>query len=44
MNRLNRQFFRDAWSLAKPYWTSEQRWAARGLLAAVVALNLFQVY
>jgi vitamin B12/bleomycin/antimicrobial peptide transport system ATP-binding/permease protein len=44
MNRLNRQFFKDAWSLAKPYWTSEQRWLALGLLGAVIGLNLFQVF
>jgi putative ATP-binding cassette transporter len=44
MNRLNRQFFKDAWSLAKPYWSSDQRWGAIGLLTAVIALNLFQVY
>jgi putative ATP-binding cassette transporter len=44
MNRLNRQFFKDTWSLAKPFWFSEMRWKARGLLAAVIALTLFQVY
>jgi putative ATP-binding cassette transporter len=44
MNRLNRQFFRDTWSLAKPFWFSEMRWRAFGLLAAVIALTLFQVY
>nr|WP_314073672.1 ABC transporter ATP-binding protein/permease [uncultured Roseococcus sp.] len=27
-------------SLALPYWRSEERWKARGLLAAVVVLNL----
>ena len=30
----------DAWSLAAPYWRSEERWRARGLLGIVVALNL----
>ncbi len=30
----------EAWSLAAPYWRSEERWRARGLLAAVVGLNL----
>ena len=29
---------------ARPYWFSDERWAARGLLAAVVALNLGIVY
>ena len=30
--------------MAAPYWRSEDRWAARGLLAVVVALNLGIVY
>ena len=33
----------EAWSLAKPYFRSEERWVARGLLAAIVALNLLLV-
>lgn len=34
-------FLRDAWRLAKPYFAaSEERWSARGLLAAIVVLNL----
>ncbi|MBB5371866.1 ABC transporter ATP-binding protein/permease [Acidocella aromatica] len=33
----------EAWSLAKPYFTSEERWVARGLLAAIVTLNLMLV-
>ena len=32
--------FREALSLALPYWRSEERWAARGLLGIVVTLNL----
>ena len=39
-----RAFLRDLWALTRPYWFSEERWAARGLLAAVVALNLGIVY
>ena len=35
---------RDAWRLAKPYWTSEEKWSARGLLLAVIALDLGKVY
>jgi putative ATP-binding cassette transporter len=31
---------RVAWTIARPYWISEDRWAARGLLAVIVALNL----
>jgi vitamin B12/bleomycin/antimicrobial peptide transport system ATP-binding/permease protein len=33
----------DAWSLALPYWQSGERWRARGLLGALVALNLVLV-
>ncbi len=32
------------WALARPYFASEQRWQARGLLASIVALNLGAVY
>jgi putative ATP-binding cassette transporter len=37
-------FLKAAWSLAWPYWKSDEKWAARGLLAAVVALNLISVW
>ncbi len=33
-------FLRDAWALARPYFASEEKWSARALLAAIVALNL----
>src|SRR5260370_14850713 len=39
-----RQIVRDAWRLAKPYWTSEEKWSAWGLVLAVIALNLGNVY
>ncbi len=39
-----RAYSRDFWGLAWPYWTSEERWMARGLLAAIVLLNLGTVY
>ena len=32
------------WRLLKPYWISEDKWKARGLLAAVVLLALGMVY
>jgi putative ATP-binding cassette transporter len=32
------------WALLLPYWASDERWAARGLLAAIVALNLGIVF
>lgn len=33
-------FLGSLWKLAQPYWGSEERWSARGLLATIVALNL----
>lgn len=33
-------FLRDAWALARPYWNSEEKWKARGLLAIIIVLNL----
>ena len=37
-------FLRDLWALTRPYWFSEERWSARGLLAIIVAFNLGLVY
>jgi putative ATP-binding cassette transporter len=34
---------KEGWGLARPYFFSEERWFARGLLAAIVALNLLMV-
>ena len=39
-----RQFSQRVWALSAPYFRSEDRWKARGLLAAIVALNLAAVY
>jgi vitamin B12/bleomycin/antimicrobial peptide transport system ATP-binding/permease protein len=39
-----RAFLRDLWSLTKPYFVSEERWSAWGLLLILVGLNLGQVY
>ena len=44
MDRSKQNAVRDAWRLAKPYWVSEEKWSAWGLLLAVVALNLGNVY
>ena len=45
MNRRRQhQILRDMWRLAKPYWISEEKWWAWGLLAAVILLNLGNVY
>jgi putative ATP-binding cassette transporter len=37
------QVFQEFWSLAQPYWSSEQRWSALTLLAAVIALTFGSV-
>ena len=36
-------FLRQAWDIAWPYWKSEEKWSAIGLLVAVVILNLITV-
>ena len=34
-------FLKDAWQLTRPYFvTSEERWSARGLLVAIIVMNL----
>jgi vitamin B12/bleomycin/antimicrobial peptide transport system ATP-binding/permease protein len=37
-------FLRQAWKLAWPYWRSDEKWSATGLIAAVIALNLISVW
>jgi vitamin B12/bleomycin/antimicrobial peptide transport system ATP-binding/permease protein len=44
MQRTRLGMLKEAWSIARPYWFSEERWLARGLLAAVLAMNLAQVW
>ena len=39
-----RSFLGKVWNLARPYWSSEERWRARALLGAIVALTLGIVY
>ncbi len=39
-----RQQAAHIWALSVPYFQSEQKWKARGLLLAIVALNLGAVY
>jgi len=43
--RKLRPFLRDAWQLARPYFSaeSEERWSARGLLVTIIALRLMMV-
>jgi vitamin B12/bleomycin/antimicrobial peptide transport system ATP-binding/permease protein len=35
---------KDAWRLAKAYWTCDEKWMAWGLLLGIIALNLGTVY
>ncbi|MDP2449279.1 MAG: ABC transporter ATP-binding protein/permease [Polaromonas sp.] len=37
-------FCRKAWALTRPYFASDDKWKARGLLVAIVLLNLGAVY
>lgn len=37
-------FAARAWALSKPYFSSEEKWKARALLLAIIALNLGLVY
>jgi len=39
-----RQLLPTAWNMIRPYWSSEDRWAAWGLLGVVVALTLGMVH
>jgi putative ATP-binding cassette transporter len=39
-----RGFLRQAWGMAWPYWKSEEKWSAIGLLVAIVSLNLITVW
>jgi len=44
MLATTRRFLKAVIALALPYWVSEDRWRARGLLAVIVAMNLGLVY
>lgn len=39
-----RNLFQGFWTLFKTYWSSEEKWKARGLLGVVIALNLAMVW
>jgi vitamin B12/bleomycin/antimicrobial peptide transport system ATP-binding/permease protein len=41
--RALRSFVRDAWRLSTPYFRSEEKWSAWGLLASILALRLLLV-
>lgn len=36
--------WRAVWQLVRPYWMSEEKWRARGLLLTIIALALGMVY
>jgi putative ATP-binding cassette transporter len=38
-----RRFLRDAWHLSRPYYRSEEKWSAWGLLLSIIALRLLLV-
>jgi putative ATP-binding cassette transporter len=38
-----RSFLRDAWRLARPYYRSEEKWSAWGLLGSIIGLRLLLV-
>lgn len=40
----NKNIFKATWDLFKGYWSSEEKWKARGLLFVVIALNFAAVY
>ena len=44
IGNAERGFFGKLWHLTKPYWSSEEKWIALGLLVAVVGLSLLSVY
>ena len=39
-----RGFLRQAWNIAWPYWKSEEKWSAIGLLVAIISFNLALVW
>lgn len=44
MISASKRFIAALWALTKPYWFAKGAWAARLLLAAIIALNLGIVY
>jgi putative ATP-binding cassette transporter len=44
MLKNTKTFVADVWTLTKPFWFSEEKWMARGLLGGIILLNLLGVY
>ena len=40
MQRFNLTIFKQFWAIAKSYWSSDEKWRARGLLLVVILLSL----
>ncbi len=43
-NNETKPRWRDTWQLITPFWVSEEKWRARGLLFAIIVLTLGAVY
>ncbi len=41
MERFDLTIFRQFWEIAKPYWSSSEKWRSRGLLISIMLLSLF---
>ena len=41
MNRFDSQLWKRFWAITKPYWFSEEKSGARGLLALLLLFSLF---
>ena len=41
--KFDKQFARDFWRLLKPYWKSEEKWSAWGLLSLNIVFTIAQV-
>ncbi len=41
MHRFNLTIFKQFWEIAKPYWSSGEKWRSRGLLLSIMLLSLF---
>jgi putative ATP-binding cassette transporter len=40
MNQIDRHLWQRFWTIAKPYWFSQEKWGARSLLLVLVLLSL----
>jgi putative ATP-binding cassette transporter len=43
MNKFDRRFWLRLWKLTKPYWVSDQKWRALGLLATIIAVGVLSI-